>query len=61
LGDHLYASPKSRQVTSTYGSKRQFLHATRLTLSIPAKGEVTFEAPLAPDLIHVLDGLAAAQ
>lgn len=61
IGDHLYASPKSRQVTSTHGSKRQFLHAAQLTLKLPEKGEVTFEAPLAPDLVAVLDGLSDAQ
>lgn len=61
IGDHLYASNKSRQVTSTLESKRQFLHATRLELKLPGDRHTVFEAPLADDLVAIINGLEAAE
>ena len=54
IGDLIYGKA-SRLV------QRQFLHAWRLTLRHPADGrELTFEAPLTPDLQSALDGLSGA-
>ena len=40
--------------------KRQFLHAARLSLTLPGTARrMTFEAPLPPDLDAVLNLLAA--
>ncbi len=51
VGDAVYGRP-SKLVD------RQFLHAWRLTLHHPVDGrELTFEAPLAPDLQRALDAL----
>jgi 23S rRNA-/tRNA-specific pseudouridylate synthase len=41
--------------------QRHFLHAQSLTFCLPSDGrEVTFAAPLPPDLVAVLEALRAA-
>ncbi len=57
LGDRLYSTPKSRAVTSDYGVGRHFLHAAALTVDLPSGERTTFEAPLAVDLVAILEGL----
>jgi 23S rRNA pseudouridine1911/1915/1917 synthase len=52
-GDQTYGSS-----VAPFGLTRQFLHASRLRLVLPASGdEREFESALAPDLQAVLDGL----
>lgn len=55
IGDGLYGANRTRALATTYGLKRQFLHASRLTLDMPDGERRTFTAPLAPDLIACLD------
>jgi len=57
LGDRLYSTPKSRGITSGHGIERHFLHATSLTVDLPNGPRTTFEAPLASDLVALLDRL----
>lgn len=52
-GDPLYATPRSVQVRLP-GLGRQFLHAARLTLTLPSGTARTFESPLPDDLANVL-------
>jgi len=53
LGDERYGGRRSQLLVG-----RPFLHAARLRLTHPATGEaLEFEAPLAPDLAHVLSVL----
>ncbi|MDQ3654480.1 MAG: RluA family pseudouridine synthase [Chloroflexota bacterium] len=57
LGDRLYSTPKSRGISSEHDIERHFLHATSLTVDLPNGQRTTFEAPLANDLVAVLDRL----
>jgi 23S rRNA pseudouridine1911/1915/1917 synthase len=50
VGDGLYGTNVSRALATEYGLKRQFLHASRLTLDMPNGERRTFTASLAPDL-----------
>ncbi len=53
-GDRIYGHKKASVDIS-----RHFLHAARITLELPrTKKEITFEAPLPPDLKKVLDTLS---
>lgn len=53
VGDTLYATPRSVNV-SLPGLHRQFLHSTRLTLTLPSGVLRTFESPLPADLEEAL-------
>lgn len=55
IGDGLYGTNRSRALAIEYGLKRQFLHASRLTLDMPTGERRTFTAPLAPDLVACLE------
>ncbi len=55
VGDGLYSTNRSRALAQEYGLKRQFLHASRLTLDLPNGERRTFSAPLAPDLVACLE------
>lgn len=55
-GDTLYATPRSVSVKLP-GLQRQFLHAARLTLTLPAGDLRTFAAPLPDDLRNILEYL----
>jgi len=55
VGDGLYGTHTSRALAQALGLKRQFLHASRLTLELPDGERRTFIAPLAPDLVACLD------
>ncbi len=58
LGFPLAGDPVYGRRKRTVPLKRHFLHAHRLTLSLPSTGEVlTFTAPLPSDLTHVLNWL----
>jgi 23S rRNA pseudouridine1911/1915/1917 synthase len=58
LGDPLYGPRKPR---STFGLRRQFLHAHRLGFYLPGDGTWReFQSPLPPDLAATLDKLRAA-
>ncbi len=58
LGDPLYGPKRPR---SSFGLKRQFLHAYELGFVLPSTGEWrTFTAPLPGDLRAALDKLRAA-
>src|SRR2546430_16830108 len=52
VGDPVYGKRGERS-----SLERQFLHAWRLTVRLPHRGERTFTAPLAPDLLVYLNGL----
>jgi 23S rRNA pseudouridine1911/1915/1917 synthase len=54
VGDNLYAFKRQRPPV---GTKRQLLHAERLTIVMLDKSKKTFVAPLAPDFAAVLDSL----
>ncbi len=54
LGDSLYASAKARQVASDLGIKRQFLHASSLSVKLPDGETHTFTAPLPDDMQETL-------
>jgi 23S rRNA pseudouridine1911/1915/1917 synthase len=51
-GDITYGTPKR-----VLGLKRQFLHASRLSIVVPSGKTVTVESPLPPDLKAVIDKL----
>lgn len=51
-GDVVYGRKKN-----ALGIARHFLHAWKLSLTLPGKGAVDFTAPLPPDLRAVLDSL----
>jgi len=51
-GDTTYGTPKR-----VLGLKRQFLHASRLSIVVPSGKTVTVESPLPPDLKEVIDKL----
>jgi len=56
VGDRVYGGKKER-----LGLRRQFLHAWRLTFTLPGTGErATFSAPLPGDLTQALDTLGLA-
>lgn len=55
IGDGLYGTNRSRALALEHGLKRQFLHASRLTLDMPDGERRTFSAPLAPDLDACLE------
>ncbi len=55
VGDRLYATPKSSGIATKYEIKRQFLHASSLTVELPGGERRTFEAPLANDLVDALN------
>ncbi len=57
LGDRLYSTPKSRGISSDHEVGRHFLHANSLTVDLPNGQRTTFEAPLADDLVAILDRL----
>jgi 23S rRNA pseudouridine1911/1915/1917 synthase len=57
LGDRLYSTPKSRSITHDHSVERHFLHAASLTVDLPTGQRTTFEAPLAGDLVAILDRL----
>jgi 23S rRNA pseudouridine1911/1915/1917 synthase len=51
VGDDLYSGPRPDA-----GTRRPFLHATRLAFTHPGSGrEVSFDSPLPSDLVAVLD------
>ena len=52
-GDTTYGTAKR-----TLGLKRQFLHASKLTLTVPSGKEVTVESPLPPDLSAIFERLS---
>lgn len=59
LGDSLYGPKRPR---STFGLKRQFLHAYELGFALPSSGDWrTFTAPLPGDLQAALDKIRSAQ
>jgi 23S rRNA pseudouridine1911/1915/1917 synthase len=55
-GDHVYAVRR----TPPPGLHRQFLHAARLTITLPNGERPTFVSPLPPDLQNVLSRLRGA-
>jgi 23S rRNA pseudouridine1911/1915/1917 synthase len=55
VGDELYAPRRLRRTLSTL--KRHFLHAARLTITIPNGERRTFEAPLPEELTQFLERL----
>jgi 23S rRNA pseudouridine1911/1915/1917 synthase len=57
-GDSQYGTPRSASLKPP-GLQRQFLHASRLTLTLPAGAARTFDSPLPPDLAGVLAYLRA--
>jgi 23S rRNA pseudouridine1911/1915/1917 synthase len=61
LGDRLYANGKSNNATHKYGIARQCLHASALTVDLPGGERRTFEAPLADDLVAVIERLDEKQ
>ncbi len=54
LGDSLYASAKARQVANDLGIKRQFLHASSLSVRLPDGETHTFTAPLPDDMCDTI-------
>ncbi|HYV66100.1 MAG TPA: RluA family pseudouridine synthase, partial [Myxococcales bacterium] len=56
VGDAKYGDfPFNRRARSAWGSKRMFLHSSRLALPHPISGKrLAFDAPLPPDLVAVL-------
>ncbi|MBT3194298.1 MAG: RluA family pseudouridine synthase [Verrucomicrobia bacterium] len=59
VGDAVYGG-RYRRRPLPVPVKRQMLHAAKLTLTHPASGErLTFEAPLAPDMLSLLAALRA--
>lgn len=57
VGDHIYGRKKK-----SVPIKRHFLHARRITFKRPSDNkEMTLEAPLAPELSEVLEGLREGQ
>ena len=65
VGDPVYAGRQWRSLPEPVATQcrtfpRQALHAWKLTLTHPMTGaELSFEAPLPPDLASLLDGLRA--
>ena len=61
VGDALYGGTRKRvqhDIRAVLRLTRPFLHAERLTFTHPTTGErVTFEAPLAADLVSVLEDI----
>lgn len=58
VGDSMYSTPRAVNLKLP-GLERQFLHATRLTLTLPSGETKTFESPLPPDLANALAFLRA--
>jgi len=60
LGDVLYGDQElNKFFEQKYGLKRHFLHASRLKIKHPAtKKELSFEAPLPPELLAILQLLS---
>jgi 23S rRNA pseudouridine1911/1915/1917 synthase len=54
VGDQMYGRRRQRLALN-----RPFLHAWKLTLTLPSGEERTFVAPLPPDLRHILQELGA--
>ncbi len=61
MGDPKYGDDRSEQQTRNAGLKRLFLHAARLEFALPDGEQVLVEAPLAPELVKVLDGLKSGE
>ena len=65
VGDSVYGGAHARvphDIRAVQRLTRPFLHAERLAFTHPRTGErVTFEAPLAPDLLAVLDAITPAE
>jgi 23S rRNA pseudouridine1911/1915/1917 synthase len=56
VGDGVYGNKVSERLAESYGSQRQFLHATSLSFVRPGTNDLrTFTAPLPADLTVVLD------
>lgn len=55
VGDGLYGTNRSRALALEHSLKRQFLHASRLSVDMPDGEQRTFSAPLPPDLVSCLD------
>lgn len=51
-GDTTYGTPKR-----VLGLKRQFLHASKLTIIVPSGKSITVESPLPPELQEIIDKL----
>lgn len=58
VGDSMYTTSRAVNLRLP-GLQRQFLHAARLTLTLPSGQTRTFESPLPPDLAEVLTYLRA--
>ncbi len=60
VGDSVYGGRRERNIVLPVPVKRQMLHAASLTIEHPSSGErLTFEAPLPPDMVLLLDALRA--
>ena len=59
VGDSKYGDfPFNRRVKAEWGPKRMFLHSARLGIAHPITGQqMTFRAPVPPELGEVLDHL----
>jgi 23S rRNA pseudouridine1911/1915/1917 synthase len=60
VGDSVYGGRRERNIVLPVPVKRQMLHAASLTIEHPSSGKrLTFEAPMAPDMVLLLDALRA--
>lgn len=61
-GDKKYGDRNFNQQMHTFGLKRMFLHASRITMVHPStKKQMTFEAPLPPELVSVIENLESRE
>ena len=60
IGDQVYGNATSQRLATAFDVPRQFLHAASLSFLLPDGKPVTFEAPLADDLVAVLERVREA-
>lgn len=58
IGDPVYNTKESRNVSKILGLNRQFLHCVELTIKLPNGEQKTFHSKLAIDLMLVLNNLS---
>ena len=60
-GDTKYGDAAFNEQLAALGLRRMFLHAHSLSFAWPQGGEVSFSAPLPPELARVIDELGSAR
>lgn len=58
IGDPIYNTKESREISQKLGLNRQFLHAHKLKIKLPNGSEKEFESKLPNDLLEVLDHIS---